>query len=408
MCEKHLSASECGVSKPHGHCECEPTAHFGDMLRDYAKLSLTRSQPLNNKRDMSNAEIAKLMDEKEAEEAAFDESTHLPENTYGNISKQVDDFYSLQTEKELEEAYNDFDFILADHVLKSQARSELPTITEESSVELAQAMPSATGEPTTAPTKAHEEERAAGQNVAAVDFNVPQEDVPSKSEENKESLTTAKPKTEEMFVFLNLPVGDENLSLRDKASNWWKKRSLFTRIDTSTLVNLPSDHVFPEHIDVQRTSNEEVKRVWRRARDTGQIIQQRPANLSVFRKLLPACLEVTVYSDLLRAAVLDSRLRSASVIVGGDKPQISRALDPMVTKKVEELRLMLPGKYENTTLLTWTCIAVMNQLTAQAVFRTLATTSKELDFRTWGQSRTKRWSRPPTSLARKRSTKKVC
>lgn len=405
MCQKHLTASDCGIDKPHGHCNCDATAHFVGMLEEYSEQVLTPSSGIERE-TLSDQEFAEMLDEKNEENAAYGKSNTA--RTYPDMDAYMDEYYHNEKKAELTATFNDLNFILMDHKLKCQTDSTLPTVSEEPSSTPKVTSGSVDGDAGDSLPPATSEIEAPAKHADAVDFNTPKEGVPTISVENKESLTTATPKTHQMFVFLNLPVGDENLTLRDKLSNWWKKKSLFTRVDTTTLVNLPSDHIFPEHIDVRRTSDKEVKRVWRRACDPGKILAQKPGNFSIFRKLLPACLEVSVYTDLYKAAVSDSRLRAASVIVGGDTPQISRALDPTVTKRVEELRMETAGTFNDTTLLTWTCIAVMNQLTAQAVFRKLATTSKELDFRTGGQSRTKRFPRPPTSLAPKRSKNKIC
>lgn len=364
-CLEHLEAGLCGVDKPHGHCPCKSKAHFHALL---------------------NLHIAELQAEQREATRARDPALEIMDM----LDLQIHD----EREAELTAAFNSFDFV----------------------IEEAQQQNACTHTPPAQASGTHEPSR--DNPPASSDFNAPQECVPS-TDEIKESLTDdssdddvsdtesdvsdsdlswlmmdtcverrTSPKVRRMTVFVNATVGDENLSIPARIGNWLMQHLPFTTIDDSTTVNAASPGIFSETIDLRSTNTREVKAFWQSSGQPGAMLAQASGTFALFRDLLPACMEVEVYESLLLSAACDPRLNKLYVITRDN--QISQALGPYVREYVYSQAAKMDGCYDNPALLTWTIVAIMNQLTATAIVTKMASTGAGLDFRTRGQSHTMR------------------
>lgn len=259
---------------------------------------------------------------------------------------------------------------------------------------------------------------------ASSDFNASTEGVPS-TDENKESLTDesssdesdcewmtllgefdkmllesaeSEPTTKKsqpelvelqrMHVFFNAQVGEENLSIYDRLTNWFKRHIPLSKLEETTLVNAASANLFSESLQLRPTNVDEVQAFWQRSDQGGAAMAQANGTLALFRELLPACMEVEVYKKILDDAAIDPKLNKQGVVTRD--LQISSALGPIVTDYVFTQASKFKGCYDNPTLLQWTVVAIMNQLTATALVRRMAGNAGGMDFRTRGRSRTTR------------------
>jgi hypothetical protein len=326
-----------------------------------------------------------------------------------------------QKQAEYEALYSDFDFMISEHTqlcsdqesdAKDPATTPTPSETEPEAAKVA--IP-----PPTDPEEDPDDDSSDpddDSSDASSDFNIALDDVPADAE-HKESLTDESSESDdsdtdddsvtwmdledemspedlledvnvvERFVFLNCQVGDENLTLRERLGNWVISNLPFTRADTSTLVNAASAELFSESLSLHHTTQTEVKGWWSQHDTAGWKIAQARGTIALFRTLLPACVKVDIYSDIARLASVDPKLNKQQVITKDLK--ISRALGPIVTDFVYSQAAQMTG-HDDPSILTWTTIAIMNQLTAMKLVTHMGGNGGEMGFRTWGRSRTAR------------------
>lgn len=372
-CAVHLEAGKCGIDKPHGHCQCKTTAHFNQLIHEYTSNVTAYSPP----------SPTELMDALESQQQAEREA-------------EVTDTWN--------DLIGDFSFILEEHKQFVSQEPSAPPLSHQSGNKPATQLSPAT---------------AGDETPASSDFNTPSEGVPS-PDENKESLTDesstddsdsseyddsdldyliwsddvrnvpttqppATPELQRMTIFLNAEVGDENLDLFSRMGNWCKMHLPFTKLEESSLVNAASANLFSESLNLSHSNVAEVHAFWRKSEQPGIEIAQANGTLALFRKLLPACMEVEVYKKILDAASTHPSLNKACVVTRS--LQISSALGPIVTDFVYSQASKLDGRYDNPSLLTWTVVAIMNQLTAASLVKRMAGSGSGMDFRTRGRSR---------------------
>jgi hypothetical protein len=100
--------------------------------------------------------------------------------------------------------------------------------------------------------------------------------------------------------------------------------------------------------------------------------------------LFPLAKEVTVYSDILAAAQRDTRLDKATAVT---KDNLSSAsIKAIVVERLGVLALEASKVPRDPTIMLWTQIAVLNQLTLKGIIRNMAGVTRQVDFPNRGQS----------------------
>lgn len=426
VCTVHLEAGKCGVDKPHGHCTCSATTHYHDMLHEYAG-NVTAHSP-SSPMELMDALENERHQEREAEltrvvgglDFILTEHEQLVAQsvtkTVEDVKRQeicdallIDEPYDPGTEMSDPPDWGSDEDEDGCYVPKHRVAA---TPLAEPDEDKHNTPPNPNGDDT----------------PASSDFNTPTEGVPS-ADENKESLTDesssdesdcewiekmeamieefdkmlpksakTKPITEKlqpelvelqrMHVFFNAQVGEENLSIYDRLTNWFKRHIPLSKLEETTLVNAASANLFSESLQLLPTNVDEVQAFWQRSDQGGAAMAQATGTLALFRELLPACMEVEVYKKILDDAAVDPKLNKQGVVTRD--LQISSALGPIVTDYVFTQASKFKGCYDNPTLLQWTVVAIMNQLTATALVRRMAGNAGGMDFRTRGRSRTTR------------------
>jgi hypothetical protein len=169
--------------------------------------------------------------------------------------------------------------------------------------------------------------------------------------------------------------------------NYVKLHLPLTRLDEATLINEMAEHTIPESMTFKQTTDREVKMFWKLSNQRGMIIKSGEGEVSIFRKLLPSYVELEVYEDILYAAAFETELQRSLVL--RNDGTISEALPPLATNYVYKLARENRARRKAHILLN-TVLALMNQLTAAAIYKKLAIGgfNGELNFPPRGRSHT--------------------
>jgi len=419
VCTVHLEAGKCGIDKPHGHCTCRATTHYHDMLHEYA----------DNVTAYSPSSPMAIMDALDAER--HQEREEELTRTFGDLDFILNEHKQQLVEPETKSTDDSKRQEICDALLEEDEQydpgaemSDPPDWGSEEDEDGVYAPFHCASAPPPADPDEDKHNTPPNPNgddtPASSDFNTSTEGVPSQ-DENKESLTdesssddsdcewvkgieglsvvreSSKPKpaikqsppeVQKMTIFLNAQVGDENLPIFDRLTNWFKRHLPLSKLEETTLVNAASANLFSESLQLLPTNVDVVQAFWQTSDRGGYTMAQATGTLALFRSLLPACMEVEVYKKILDDAATDPKLNKQGVVT--KDLQISSALGPIVTDYVFTHASKLKGCYDNPSLLQWTVIAIMNQLTATALVRRMAGNAGGMDFRTRGRSRTTR------------------
>jgi hypothetical protein len=349
----HLEAGQCGVELPHGHCSC-PTEHFNVLLTAHIAYETKHdsSTPILGPWERSPAEHA-------AEEKRLTEAFNSFEYMIGEAQQQN---ASLTTAPPLTTPTNpvssDFNFAAID---------EVPAQAEEKE--------SFTDDDDTTSSDTDSEMEIDDDELAHEWFTL--------GPGHRPHVAAPEPELRRLLVFTNAIVGDENLGVVDRFTNWIKLHLPLLRASDHTLVNRPHDNLIAEHVTLRPTTTQQVNWFWKTPKAPGWELSAADGDLQLFRKLLPACREADIYAAIYDAALLDPRLNKQEVIT--KDLEISRSIGPIVRDYVYTKAADIPGA--KPSILLWTVVAVMNALTASGIVTRMSSNGKGLDFRTWGRYR---------------------
>lgn len=355
-CMLHLEAGQCGVDLPHGHCSC-PEEHFHDLLTAHI-----------------------------ADETRHD-STHPPRGPWERSPAE-----HAAEEQRLTSAFNSFEFKIG------EAKQQNALLTAASAPDTPSNISSDFNFAAFAdrvPANAEKKESFADDDDdTSSDSDSDDEDEEIEYVWNDDWISKTKhfrhqhfaeppagPATRKLLVFTAAIVGDENLRIVDRFTNWLKLHLPLTRTTDSTLVNPPHDSLIAEHVTLLPTTTQHVNWFWKTPDSPGWELSAAEGDLQFFRKLLPACREAEIYSSIYDAALLDIRLNKQEVIT--KDLQISRSLGPIVRDFVYTQAATLVGA--KPSILVWTVVAIMNALTASGIVTRMSGNGQGLDFRTWGR-----------------------
>lgn len=410
VCTIHLEARECGVDKPHGHCTCKHTAHFHDLLTahiaeetEHDRVMVAVERQRHREREAELAETFSCFDfvvDEHVNRVAVEtgQSIHEHKNRLDDEESDTESVASSQPPA----------VVLASprSVTTSTPRSPLPTEEKHATVSAVNnpdfICPTLTSTSEASPAPAENKE-----SLIQVTVDEPEHshkpDITALSSETCEPSPvplSSGPETKEMLIFLNARVGDENLKTWTRVKNWCKRHVPLTRTDVSTLVNAETSSIFSETLELHNTCSLEVKAMWKIQKAKGRTLETASGQMSLLRQLLPACMKVDVYTGILKIASSDASLNKQAVFQKDQK--ISRSLGPIVRNFVyttaAKLSKDLPEskQYNDSTLLLYTAIAIMNQLTSKAIVTLLAANGEGVDFCTRGRSITQRSKGPRT------------
>jgi hypothetical protein len=411
-CKLHLAAGECGSDLPHGHCSCAVTTHFRQLLDDYVDEEFKTQTPEEEMRKMDTDLLDQLgLHEPESKHTHPDESDH--EWTFLPMINEHRALCGLD--------------IIPDHDDMPLTRPGTPThsFTGEPTVRTPTA-PANTG-PLTAATAAvpsFEEKKVSfapcghessvntqlaptappllRRQTCQVSPDILQngtgsaEHTGGEQDEGEDEQTPPPPvlppvegdhPTQSMVVFLS----SDTEGIRDHRT--WKMRFKtfmlshipLTITEVETKVNAATHDILSEQLQLADTNVASVKFFWKKGANTkGWRINKQKQLFPLFRKLFPLAKEVTVYSDILAAAQRDTRLDKATAVT---KDNLSSAsIKAIVVERLGVLALEASNVPRDPTIMLWTQIAVLNQLTLKGIIRNMAGVTRQVDFPNRGQS----------------------
>lgn len=377
VCKLHLEAGKCGVALPHGHCGCDATAHHHALLTQH--IEDVHDEHSHNDREPALSWEFDAFRDRLSDDGRSHHHAQFPDRA-----------------AELTAAYEKDEFVFqeAAQYLLDEERKGAPHKQQPQPAGVSSKLITA-GQPDDEPSDDESDEMEESSSDDSSDESDSDDESrftwvdslgSEEEEEREEDASESTFETKKMLVYLNVQVGEENLSIWKRLANSFLRHIPFTRLDTVTTVNGVTADTVDESLTLRPTNESEVKAFWRTRDDAGHRLSSALGHMALFRDLLPSCMEAEVYSDILSKATRDAKLNKQAVLT--KNMDISRALGPIVSDYVYS---QAGGDSQrNPTTLLWTTVAVMNQLTASAIVKLAAGSGTGLDFRTRGRSRTLR------------------
>ena len=373
VCKLHLEAGRCGVDLPHGHCAtCDATTHHHALLTQHIDEELRHDRPdpvLSWEYDVFRDRLsddgrshhhAQFPDRHAELTAAFRKDEFVFEEAAQHLLEEKHD--GTPQKQQPQTAGVSPKLIVADQT--DDEPSENSDEQEESS----------------GGDSSDESDSDSDCSIHWLD------EAPDDESEQREDVAEDHFETTRMLVYLNVQVGEENLTILQRIKNFCMRHILLTRLDTVTSINEITEDTVEESLTLRATNEREVKAFWRTRDSAGYRLASAQGHLALFRDPLPSCMEAEVYTDILSKAARDAKLNKQGVLT--KDLNISRALGPIASDFVYSLGG--GDTRRNPATLLWTTVAVMNQLTASGIVKLAAGNGTGLDFQTRGRSRTLR------------------